>query len=88
MTPVIVPIATAFQIDLIQIGVMVVLNTMIALITPPVGLCLYIASDVAEAPIMRVTKVLVPFFFALIISLMLVTFIPELTTFLPKLIKL
>lgn len=88
MTPVIVPIATAFQMDLVQIGVLIVLNTMIALITPPVGLCLYIASDVAEAPILRVTKTMMPFYLALFVSLMLVTFIPALTTFLPKLINL
>jgi len=87
MIPVIVPIALNLQIDLVQMGVLLVLNTMIALITPPVGLCLYIASDIAKAPIIKVTKELFPFYLALFISLMIVTFVPEVTTYLPKLIK-
>ncbi len=88
MTPVVVPIAEVFGISLVQTGMILVLTSMIGLNTPPVGLCLYIVSDIAKVPILKVARTLIPFYVALIVSVLLIVFIPELSTFLPSIIRL
>ncbi|MGQ2903151.1 MAG: TRAP transporter large permease [Neoaquamicrobium sediminum] len=88
MTPVVVPIALAFGIDLTQMGVVLVLACMIGLNTPPVGICLYIVSDLARVPMMRVAKEMIPFYMALLVTLVLISLLPFLTTYLPSVIKI
>jgi tripartite ATP-independent transporter DctM subunit len=88
MTPVVVPIALAFGIDLTQMGVVLVLACMIGLNTPPVGICLYIVSDLARVPMMRVAKEMIPFYLALFVTLVLISLVPFLTIYLPSVIKL
>lgn len=88
MTPVVVPIALAFGIDLTQMGVVLVLACMIGLNTPPVGICLYIVSDLARVPMMRVAKEMIPFYLALFGTLVLISLVPFLTTYLPSVINL
>lgn len=88
MTPVVVPIALAFGIDLTQMGVVLVLACMIGLNTPPVGICLYIVSDLARVPMMRVAKEMIPFYLALLVTLVLISLLPFLTTYLPSVIKI
>lgn len=88
MTPVVVPIALAFGIDLTQMGVVLVLACMIGLNTPPVGICLYIVSDLARVPMMRVAKEMIPFYLALFVTLVLISLVPFLTTYLPSIIRL
>lgn len=85
MTPVVFPLSMVFGIDPVQLGLILVLNCMIGLITPPVGICLYIVSDIARTPIMGVARELVPFYAALTACLALVTFVPELATLAPRL---
>jgi tripartite ATP-independent transporter DctM subunit len=84
MTPVVFPLAMALSIDPVQLGVIMVLNCMIGLITPPVGICLYIVADIAKAPVMKVARELVPFYVALIVCLAAITFVPALVTLLPR----
>jgi tripartite ATP-independent transporter DctM subunit len=88
MTPVVVPIALAFGIDLTQMGVVLVLACMIGLNTPPVGICLYIVSDLARVPMMRVAREMIPFYLALFVTLVLISLVPFLTIYLPSVIKL
>jgi TRAP-type C4-dicarboxylate transport system permease large subunit len=88
MTPVVVPIAMAFDINLLQTGVVLVLGCMIGLNTPPVGICLYIVSDLANVPVMRVAKALIPFYIALFVSLVLFALFPFFSTYLPSIINL
>ena len=88
MTPVVVPIAILFSIDLTQLGVVLVLACMIGLNTPPVGICLYIVSDVAKTPVMQVARALIPFYVALVVSLVLISLLPFLTTYLPSIVRL
>ena len=88
MTPVVVPIAIAFDINLLQTGVVLVLGCMIGLNTPPVGICLYIVSDLANVPVMRVAKTLIPFYIALVVSLVLFALFPFFSTYLPSIINL
>jgi tripartite ATP-independent transporter DctM subunit len=84
-TPIILPVAKLMGISPIHLGVVMVLNLMIGLITPPVGLCLYIVSDISELPVLRVVKALIPFMIPLICVLLLITYFPGLVLFLPKL---
>ena len=84
--PILFPISNALGIDPIHFGVMVVLNLMIGLITPPVGLCLYVVADIGKISVGQVIKAIWPFFIPLIVALLLVTYIPTVTLFIPNLI--
>ena len=84
-TPILLPIATSIGIDPIQFGIMVVLNCGIGLLTPPVGAVLFIGSAVAKRPMEKVVKVTLPFYLCMIIALLLITFIPDISLFIPKL---
>ena len=86
-TPILLPIATSIGISPIQFGIMMILNCGIGLLTPPVGAVLFIGSAVGHVPIERVVKATLPFYILMIITLMLVTFVPSISLFLPSLIK-
>lgn len=86
MTPVVFPLALAMGIDPVQLGLILVLNGMIGLITPPVGICLCIVSDIAKTSIVRVSRELLPFYVALIFCLAAVTFVPAIVTVFPTLL--
>lgn len=86
-TPILYPIATTLcGIDPIQFGIMVVLNCGIGLLTPPVGAVLFIGSAVSKVPIEKVVKATLPFYLCMIVALLLVSFIPDISLLLPKLI--
>ncbi|MDA3846624.1 MAG: TRAP transporter large permease [Vallitaleaceae bacterium] len=84
-TPILLPIATSIGIDPIQFGIMVILNCGIGLLTPPVGAVLFIGSAVSGEPMERVVKATVPFYILMVITLMLLTFIPAVSMWLPSL---
>ena len=84
-TPILLPIAKSIGIDPIQFGIMVILNCGIGLLTPPVGSVLFIGSAVAKLPMEKVVKATLPFYLCMIISLILITFIPQISLFLPGL---
>ncbi len=86
-TPILLPIATSIGIDPIQFGVMVILNCGIGLLTPPVGAVLFIGSAVGKVKMERVVKATLPFYLCMLITLLLITFIPEISLFLPNLLK-
>ena len=83
LAPVLLPSATLLGIDPLHLGVVMVLNLMIGLITPPVGLCLFVVADVAKLPVTQLARALVPFFIPLVVVLLLVTYVPQLTLALP-----
>lgn len=84
-TPILLPIATSIGIDPIQFGIMVILNCGIGLLTPPVGTVLFIGSAVGKTPMEKVVKATLPFYFCMIITLLLVTFVKPISTLLPSL---
>lgn len=84
-TPIFLPIAVTLGIDPIHFGIIMVLNLCIGLCTPPVGSVLFVGVGVAGTRISRVTRPLMPFFIAMIIALMVVTYIPDLSLWLPSL---
>ncbi|WP_119165634.1 TRAP transporter large permease [Algihabitans albus] len=85
VTPIILPAAVAMGLDPIHLGVVMVLNLMIGLITPPVGLCLFAVAEVASISPLRLIRALLPFFVPLLASLLLITLFPGLVLFVPRL---
>ena len=84
--PLLAPVATSFGVDPIHFGVLMVVGLVIGLVTPPVGVNLFVASAIAERPVHRLVPKLVPFIIFCVIGLIVVTFIPGISTFLPGLI--
>ena len=83
-TPILLPIATSIGIDPVQFGIIVVLNCGIGLLTPPVGSVLFIGSAVAKLPMEKVVKATLPFYLCMIVTLLLITFIPAISLWLPQ----
>lgn len=86
-TPILLPIAVSIGMNPIQFGIVMVLNTGIGLLTPPVGAVLFIGSAVGKVKMERVVKATLPFYLCMIVTLLLVTFVPEIAMFLPNLLK-
>ena len=84
LTPVLLPVAVSLGIDPVHFGVMMVLNLMIGLLTPPVGMVLYVLSRVTQVPFETCARATFPFLVPLLFVLLLVTFIPQLTLWLPS----
>ena len=75
-----------YRIDLVHLGVWAIFGLTIGVVTPPVGASLYIVSDIAKVPMERLIKRSLPYYIPLIVALLLVSFIPALSTFLPNLL--
>ena len=84
-TPILLPIATSIGIDPIQFGIIVMLNCGIGLLTPPVGSVLFIGAAVAKRPMGSIVKATMPFYLCMVAALLLITFIPDISLFIPKL---
>lgn len=87
MTPILTPLLTAFNIDALQFGIVMSFNLCIGLVTPPVGLCLLICNQIAKTRLMKALKAMMPMLLISVIVLMLITYVPALTTWLPSMIK-
>ena len=85
-TPILLPLATSIGIDPIQFGIMIVLNCGIGLLTPPVGAVLFIGSAVAKRPMEKVVKATLPFYLCMFIALLLLTYVPDVSLAIPKLL--
>jgi tripartite ATP-independent transporter DctM subunit len=83
-TPIFLPVALSIGIDPVQFGIMMVINLCIGLCTPPVGSVLFVGIGVANTTIKSVIRPLIPFFLAMLTALLLTTYIPELTLWLPS----
>ncbi|KEA64461.1 TRAP-type C4-dicarboxylate transport system, large permease component [Marinobacterium lacunae] len=85
-TPIFLPVAVALGMDPIHFGVMLMMNLGLGLCTPPVGACLFVGCAVGGVPIARAVKTIWPYYIALFIVLMLITYVPWISMILPKLI--
>jgi tripartite ATP-independent transporter DctM subunit len=83
-TPILLPVVTNFGMTPLHFGLVLIFNLCIGLCTPPVGNCLFVGCGVAETTIARVWRPLMPFFVAMFVVLMFVTYVPALSTTLPK----
>ena len=86
MTPILLPVVTAIGVDPVHFGMIMMVNLGLGLITPPVGGVLFVGAAVAKLPIEAVIKALYPFFGALLVVLMAVTYVPALSLWLPNLL--
>jgi tripartite ATP-independent transporter DctM subunit len=85
VVPVFIPTAQALGIDLVHFGVVVVVNIMIGLITPPYGLLLFIMANISGEPLGRIVRDTLPFLWAMIVALATLTFVPATVLWLPRL---
>jgi tripartite ATP-independent transporter DctM subunit len=86
IVPIFIPAARALGIDMVHFGLVVTINLMIGLITPPYGLLLFIASSLSKAPLIEVIKETIPWIVVLIAALLVMTYVPETVLWLPKLL--
>lgn len=84
--PIMIPIAKTIGIDLVHFGVFVVVNFAIGLITPPVGLNLYVGASIGGVTVNELSRKMIPFIVASIAALLIITYIPQLSLFLPDLL--
>lgn len=87
MTPILLPLGTELGLDPVHLGIMVTLNLGVGLITPPVGLCVMLAGEIAETTFVQTVRAAVPFIMAAFTLVLLVTFVPAISTWLPNLTK-
>lgn len=85
-TPIFLPVVKAFGMDPVHFGVILILNLGIGLCTPPVGAVLFVGCAVGEIPLMKTVRTIWPFYGACFLTLMLVTYIPQISLFLPHLL--
>lgn len=86
-TPILLPVVTKFGMDPIQFGIVLMLNLGIGLLTPPVGSTLFVGCSIGEISIEKITKSLMPFYALMVCVLMILTFVPQISLFLPSLFK-
>lgn len=87
MTPILMPLLSAFGIDPLQFGIIMSFNLCIGLVTPPVGICLLMTNQIAQASFVQTLKSILPLLLLSVVVLMLVTFVPQLTLWLPSLLQ-
>jgi TRAP-type C4-dicarboxylate transport system permease large subunit len=86
IVPVLLPTAQALGIDPVHFGIVVVVNIMLGLITPPYGLLLFMMVQIAGVPLQHLVRDVMPFLVVMVGALALITFTPELVLFLPRLL--
>ena len=84
VVPALIPTAQALGVDMVHFGVMVVVNIMLGLITPPYGLLLFVMTRIAEVPMRDIVRDVMPFLVAMVAALAAITLVPDLVLFLPR----
>jgi TRAP-type C4-dicarboxylate transport system permease large subunit len=82
--PVLLPVSTAVGVHPIHFGMICVVASAVGHITPPVGLCLFVGMAISGLPMEKLIKPLLPFLTAIVVTLLLISFVPELVLFLPR----
>ena len=85
-TPIFLPVANAIGIDPYQFGMILLVNLGLGLCTPPVGSCLFVGCAVGKLPMEKAVRTIWPFYFAIFLALMLITFVPAISLTLPNLL--
>ena len=88
LTPIFLPVAESLGVHPVHFGIVIVLNLCIGLCTPPVGTILFVGVGVAKTTIEKVVRPLLPLYAAMIVALLIVTYVPEVTLWLPRLLGL
>ena len=79
------PIAAAVVVDPIHFGIIMTCNLAVGMVTPPMGINLFVASGMTKIPMLKLAKATVPFLIAFVISLLVIVFVPQISMFLPGL---
>jgi tripartite ATP-independent transporter DctM subunit len=87
-TPIFLPVAVSVGMDPIHFGILMIANLCIGLCTPPVGTCLFLGCSVGRSDVLSVSRALVPFYIAMIAALMIITYVPAASLWLPRLLGL
>lgn len=86
LAPLLLPVALRFGVDPVHLGVIITVNCAIGMFSPPFGLNLFVASGIMDLPIMRVTRGSLPFIVLSLITLILVTYVPDISLWLPRMV--
>ncbi|NDR55489.1 TRAP transporter large permease [Aliiruegeria sabulilitoris] len=84
LVPILHPIAVSLGVDPVHFGILVIFNLMIGLITPPLGLCLFVAEGIAKVGMVKLTRAILPFFLVEVLVLIILTFVPQTVIWLPR----
>jgi TRAP-type C4-dicarboxylate transport system permease large subunit len=84
LVPILLPVAARYGVDPVHFGLVMTLNLMIGLLHPPLGMVLFVLSRVAKLSVERTTMAILPWLVPLLAALLLITFIPEITLWLPR----
>jgi C4-dicarboxylate transporter DctM subunit len=87
LTPILVPVAQEFGVNLVHFGVIMVVNLAIGMVTPPLGITLFVASNISKVPLASLFRYIVPFIVSMIITLLILTFVPQISLFVPSIFK-
>lgn len=87
LVPLLLPTATQFGIDPVHFGVIMVCNLAIGLVTPPVGIDLFVVSQLTKVSIMRIAKAVLPLIIIMFVDVLLITYLPFLSTWLPSMVE-
>ncbi|SFE56849.1 TRAP transporter large permease [Alteribacillus iranensis] len=85
LTPILLPIVTGFGMDPVHFGVILVTNLAIGFVTPPLGINLFVASGTGKVPFEHIAKAIIPILIMMLIALLVITYVPTLSTFIPGL---
>ncbi|MFC5713183.1 TRAP transporter large permease [Thalassorhabdus alkalitolerans] len=84
LAPILVPVAMTMGIDPVHFGIIMVVNLAVGMVTPPVGVNLFVAAQIANTTLERIAWAVIPFLIVLIINVLIISYIPEISTFLPS----
>ncbi|RST61228.1 TRAP transporter large permease subunit [Siminovitchia terrae] len=87
LAPLFLPIATMYGVDPVHLGIIMILNGAIGMYTPPFGINLFVASSVSKVPVSKIIPVVVPFIFISLITLVVITYVEQISLFLPSILK-
>lgn len=86
LLPIIVPVAVSLGMEPIHLGILVEANVGLGMITPPVGICLYVACGISKIPLEKSIKILLPFLLILALTTLIISYVPSITLFIPRLL--
>ncbi len=87
LVPILLPVAVSLGIDPVHFGIIMVVNLAIGMITPPVGINLFVASQVSKIKLAAISRAIIPFVLLLFVNVLVISFLPFLSTWLPSLLK-
>lgn len=86
LTPILLPPLVAAGVDPVHFGLVMVLNLMIGMITPPVGMSVYMLSPIVNLPVGKIFKAVIPYLISLLVALVILTYVPQISLWLPNLV--